>query len=166
MSAITEDKNVSKMVSEIVGNLTDPIICWPGYERDFMPDEMKNRVIIQRIAENMLANKEEREPRGTDAEVCWYLSTASQVAPMDSMWTRIYQYCFTKTMPNCPEDLKVEELDNYDMSHLIHFKIWLYEKRCAGRKDLERAERRTIREAAQQEKIVLQPVMFEMKGGN
>ena len=160
------NQNVTKYISEFVGTLTDPILCWPGYEQDKPPKEYMETITIQRLIENMAALHENREPMGTDAEAAWYISTRSFESPMTHEWCKIYQYCFTKTMEclhkDVPADLRVDELTDYEMNqYLLPLKRWIYRKRCEHRKELGRQERKELKEEAKQQKIVLQPSMFE-----
>jgi len=113
----------------------------------------------------MAANKENRQPTGTDAEASWYLCTASLEAPFNEQWTRIYMYCFTKTREICnqdvPDGLRVDTLDNYDMGFLKHLKDWIYKVRSEGRLAAAKDARRITREEKTNEMVTLQPAMFE-----
>ncbi len=154
-------------ISDLVGALSDPIICWAGYEDDKPPDDFLGIIKIQRLLENMVAVKENREPLGTDAEAAWYLSTASLAQPISENWCRIYEYCFTKTMmamkKEVPAELRVDKLEDYDLNyHLIPLKRWLYRVRSERRKGIAKTERQEQREQAKQEKTALQPAMFEL----
>jgi hypothetical protein len=169
LPAVKKDPEVEKYISDLVGALTDPILCWPGYEEDKPPKDFKELITIQRLLENMCALKENRGPQGTDAEVCWYLSTKSLDGPIGDIWTRIYQYCFTKTREclrrEVPGDLRVDDLSDYEMNyHLIPFKRWIYKKRCERRKALDREEKKARKEVTSQEKLELQPAMFDLSG--
>jgi hypothetical protein len=160
------DPNVAKYISDIVGTLIDPILCWPGYEDDKPPKEFMEIITIQRLLENMAALHEDREPLGTDAEVSWYISTRSFEGPMPHEWCKIYQYCFTKTRENMnkdvPDDLRIDNLTDYEMNyHLLPLKRWIYQKRCEHRKEIDRQEKKSQREESKQQKIDLQPSMFE-----
>lgn len=162
---IFDEVKISNQISDVVGCLADPIICFPGYEEDKPQKEYMEIITIQRLVENLTALHENRQPTGTDAEAAWYLSTTSLAAPLDHMWTEIYMYTFNKTMQDMkkeiPEDLKKEELSQYDMGHLRHLKRWLYEKRSAARKGMVRQERREEREAKKEQEAVLQPSLFD-----
>ena len=75
------DREVDKGITEIVGTLFDPIIVVPGGWGESLPEWLKKRVTLERLAENMLALKEGREPTATDAEAACYLWRAA--APGD-----------------------------------------------------------------------------------
>ena len=58
-----------KGISDIVGVFTDPILVFPGGWGDTLPEWLKNTIVLERLAENMKASKEE-QATGTDAEAC------------------------------------------------------------------------------------------------
>lgn len=159
-----EEQKVNGWISDLVGALTDPIICHPQW-MESPPEKIRIAITLQRLIENGLAMKEKGTPLGTDAECAWYLSCTSLVGPLSSEWIRIYQYVFTKTcavmQTEVPEELRQETLDNYEMGLLLGLKQWIYRTRSENRKDHDRAERREHKEKAEQEKIELQPKMFE-----
>jgi hypothetical protein len=158
------DPVVAKLIDNFVGCLTDPIIYHKG-QNGSPPDFIREAIKISRLLENMAANKENRQPTGTDAECSWYLSTASLEAPFNEQWTRIYGYCFTKTREICnqdvPEDLRVDTLDNYDMGYLKDLKEWIYKVRSENRMAAASKARHVKREEKANETITLQPAMFE-----
>ena len=67
------DHKVDHWIDDIVGALFDPIIVMPGGWGDDLPEWIKTSITIDRLAENMLAIKEGREPIATDAEAVAYL---------------------------------------------------------------------------------------------
>ena len=136
---------VSKQIDELVGALTDPIFVMPGGWGNTLPDWIKNQIILERLAENMKALKEEKLT-GTDAEACAYLYTASLEAPIDSDWTQIYLYVAGKVMTKAkntqiPEDIKVDSLNDYQMRLLQDLKDWIYQHRVKVRQERRRAEK-------------------------
>ena len=158
------DPQVDSWISDLIGALRDPIIC---HERnlDRPPEKIQSAITLMRLAENLLANKENRQPLGTDAECAWYLSSASLDAPLSSEWVRIYGYCFTKLCQfmntEIPDDLRQDKLNNYEMGLLLGLKQWIYRKRSEARKDKDRAERREQKAQAKQQQAILQPPMFD-----
>jgi hypothetical protein len=60
-----------------------------------------------------------------------------------------------------PGDIKVDKLDEYDMSQLRRLKDWIYATRTRARRDKDRTERRERQEQDKQEKAELQPRMFD-----
>ena len=126
------DSKVDRAISDLVGSLTDPIICHKGQE-ERPPEWLRNSITLERLIMNLAAQKGET-PTGTDAEAAWYLSTASLEFPFDEQWTRIYCYVFTQVYErwrtkesgnSVPTDIKVDKLDDYDMSHLRRLKDWI-----------------------------------------
>jgi hypothetical protein len=151
-------------ISDLVGALTDPIICHRN-NLDRPSEKYQQAITMQRLIENMLAAKEKCSPLGTDAECAWYLSTASLEAPLPSEWVRIYMYVFNKTCEfmniAIPEDLIRKELNQYEMGLLLKLKHWLYRVRTENRKEKDRISRQDQMERLKQEEISLQPKMFE-----
>jgi hypothetical protein len=161
------DPKVDGWISDLVGALSDPIVCWPGYEDDKPPDDFLGIIKIQRLLENMVAIKENREPLGTDAEAAWYLSTVSLAQPISENWCRVYRYCFTKTMATLkkevPTDLRFDTLDDYDLNyHLLPLKRWIYRVRSEHRKATAKVQRQEQHEQIKQTKELMQPRMFEL----
>jgi len=161
--SIQNEAKVDRQISDIVGALTDPIICH-GNELDLPPENIRTAVTLQRLIENMQAIRENREPVGTDAEAAWYLSAASLATPLPSEWVKIYMYTFNKTCKltktEVPEDLRQETLDSYEMGLLNDLKRWLYKVRAEHRKDVARNEKREQKEQVRKEKEDVQTKMF------
>ena len=63
------NKKVDGWIEDTVGAICDPIIVMPGGWGDDLPENLRQRVTLERLCENMLAIKEKREVTATDAEV-------------------------------------------------------------------------------------------------
>ena len=156
---------VEKGISEIVGVFTDPIIVFPGGWGDTLPEWLKAAITLERLIENIKALKGE-EMTGTDAEACAYLYTAGLTVPMDHDWGQIYLYIAGKTYQRhkqgeLPEDIKVDSLRDDQVADLNRLKGWLYRKRTDIRLDRDRAERRQLKEEAEEQRKAEQPALFE-----
>ena len=108
-------QKVDGWIDDIVGALFDPIIVMPGGWGDDLPEWLKTRVTLERLAENIVATREVREITATDAEAACYLFTASLTAPIGGDWTQVYLYVAGGEMKSqakseLPEDIKVEAL--------------------------------------------------------
>ena len=166
---MTTGKHLEKGISDIVGVFTDPILVFPGGWGDTLPDWLKGAITMERLIENMKALKGE-QMTGTDAEACAYLMTVSLTQPIDSDWTQIYLYVAGKVYEKhrtkesgatMPEDIRVDQLSDYQMQHLDRLKEWIYWQRTKIRLERDRAERRQKKEEAAAEKKALQPTMFD-----
>jgi len=140
------NKKVDGWIEDTVGAICDPIIVMPGGWGDDLPENLRQRVTLERLCENMLAIKEKREVTATDAEVTCYLFTASLEGPPAYDWTQIYLYVAGKVMGSMsksemPTDILVEKLSEYQMGKLKHLKNWIYEQRVKHRKERARGER-------------------------
>ena len=158
-------KNADLMIDNLVGTLTDPIIVYPGGWGDTLPEWLKNAIVLERLAENMKETKGEN-PTGTDAEACAYLNTASLSAPMDNDWSQIYLYVAGKTYSRwqkseLPDDIRVDSLNNEQLSDLNRLKEWLYRQRTTGRQEMERTEKWQQTEEEVDKRKAEQPVLFE-----
>jgi hypothetical protein len=162
------DTKVDRAISDLVGSLTDPIICHKGQEEQ-PPEWLRNSIALERLIMNLATLKGET-PTGTDAEAAWYLSTASLESPFDEQWTRIYCYVFTQIYQRwrtkesgytVPDDIKVDKLNDYDMSHLRRLKDWIYQTRIKARLEKDKSERKQQKEDAVRQKKNEQPVLFE-----
>ena len=60
-----------------------------------------------------------------------------------------------------PEDIRIESLNDYQMSELNRFKGWLYRQRTRARQESERAERRPAKEEAEAQRKAEQPALFQ-----
>ena len=131
------EKIVEKQIDNMVGTLTDPVIVYdPGWD---VPKQLKAEIQLARMAQ--LIRKEEGV--ATDVEAMTYLNNASLVAPMRSEWAEIYMYLFTKVMGDkTPEDLRKEEITDYEEGLLLEFKRWLWRQRVKVRQERARAKRR------------------------
>ena len=132
------EKVVEKQIDNLVGALTDPIIVYdPGWE---VPERLKGEIKLARLAQLM----KKEEGVATDVEALAYLSNASLVAPMRTEWSNIYFYVFTKVMGDkVPEDLRKEEITDYEKGLLLEFKTWLWRQRVKVRQERRRQERAT-----------------------
>lgn len=162
---MTTEKQVEKGISDIVGVFTDPILVFPGGWGDTLPEWLKTAITLERLEMHMKALKGE-EPTAMDAEACAYLMTVSLTQPMDSDWTQIYIYIASKTYARwgkheMPVDIRVDSLNDYQMSELKRFKGWLYQKRTQARLDRERQKKQEERQAEAAKKKAEQPALFE-----
>jgi hypothetical protein len=146
-------------IGDLVGAICDPIIVMPGGWGETLPKWLKDQVQIERLLENMVAVKEKRELRATDAEVACYLYTASLEAPLDHDWAQIYLYVAGKAMTGkpggikeMPEDIKVEKITDYQQYQLDHIKRWIYDARVKHRQLRNRAARAEERKSVDVEK--------------
>ncbi|MCK4794709.1 MAG: hypothetical protein KAV87_63860 [Desulfobacteraceae bacterium] len=64
----TENLQVEKGISEIIGAITDPIIVWPGGWGEDLPEWLKTAITLERLIMNMRVIKGE-EMTGTDASL-------------------------------------------------------------------------------------------------
>ena len=167
---MTTEKQLEKGISDIVGVFTDPILVFPGGWGDTLPDWLKGAITMERLMSNVEALKT-GEMTGTDAEACAYLYTVSLTQPIDSDWTQIYLYIAGKVYEKhrtkesgatMPEDIRVDQLSDYQMQHLDRLKGWLYRQRVKVRQERERGERREQREEAAAERKLEQPALFDL----
>lgn len=162
---MTTDRKADKWIGDLVGSLCDAIIVYPGGWGDSLPDWLKTKVTVERLCENILANKESREVTATDAEVACFLFTASLSAPPSHDWAQIYLYVAGAVMKDqskhdLPEDMRVDALTEYQWGNLKHLKNWIYQQRVKHRKEKQRGERRDAFqvEEAKEEELETRPV--------
>ncbi len=141
------DREVDKGITEIVSALFDPIIVMPGGWGESLPEWLKKRVTLERLAENMLGTTEGSEPTATDAEAACYLYTASLSAPIGSDWAQIYLYVAGGEMKNeseneLPEDIRVDSLTEQQRRDLRQLKSWIYKARVKHRREKASGGRR------------------------
>lgn len=162
--SIKNNSKAEDWISDLVGALTDPIICH-GNELDAPPEKIRTAITLQRLIENMAAQRENRKPIGTDAEAAWYLSTASLAAPLPSEWVHIYMFVFNKTCrlnkTEVPSDLRQDTLDSHEMGLLTDLKEWIYKVRTEHRLVEAKDQRREQKETNRRQKEDLQPKMFQ-----
>ena len=145
------DNRIEKRIDALVGALSDPIIVYdPGWE---VPEWIRGEMPLHRLAQLMKGLKDPGEAEvASDLEAMAYLSNASLIAPMRSEWVELYMYLFTQVMTKkgteVPEDLRREEITDYQKGLLRDFKSWLYQRRARAREERARAERRREKEEA------------------
>ena len=157
------NQKVDGWIDDIVGALFDPIIVMPGGWGDDLPEWLRTRVTLERLAENIVATREAREITATDAEAACYLFTASLTAPIGGDWTQIYLYVAGGEMKDkMPEDIKVEALTESQWRDLRELKNWIYRQRVKHRKEKAQGERRETNEtkARELETRPVQPSFF------
>jgi len=133
--------NPDRWIDDMVGCLCDPIIVWPGGWGDSLPEDIKARITLGRMHQML-----KKEQLACDAEVMAYMYTLTLTRPVSEAWTRIYMYVFTREMGDkAPEDLRQDELNNYDMGQLRDLKRWLWTTRVKARKERGRQERREVK---------------------
>ncbi len=153
------NRKVDGWIDDIVGALFDPIIVMPGGWGDDLPEWLRTRVTLERLAENIVATRENREITATDAEAACYLFTASLTAPIGGDWTQIYLYVAGGEMKDkMPEDLKVEALTESQWRYLKELKNWIYRQRVKHRKEKAHGERRETKEETKTEELETRPV--------
>ena len=153
------ERKVDGWIDDIVGALFDPIIVMPGGWGDDLPEWLRTRVTLERLAENIVATRENREITATDAEAACYLFTASLTAPIGGDWTQIYLYVAGAEMKDkMPEDLKVEALTESQWRDLKELKNWIYRQRVKHRKEKAHGDRRKTEEEAKTRELETRPV--------
>ena len=153
------ERKVNGWIDDIVGALFDPIIVMPGGWGDDLPEWLRTRVTLERLAENIVATRENREITATDAEAACYLFTASLTAPIGGDWTQIYLYVAGGEMKDkMPEDLKVEALTESQWRDLKELKNWIYRQRVKHRKEKSQREHRETKGEAKTKELETRPV--------
>ena len=153
------ERKVNGWIDDIVGALFDPIIVMPGGWGDDLPEWLRTRVTLERLAENIVANTENREITATDAEAACYLFTASLTAPIGGDWTQIYLYVAGGEMKDkMPEDIKVEALTESQWRDLKELKDWIYRQRVKHRKEKAHGERRKNEQDSETKELETRPV--------
>ena len=153
------NQKVDGWIDDIVGALFDPIIVMPGGWGDDLPEWLRTRVTLERLAENIVATKENREITATDAEAACYLFTASLTAPIGGDWTQIYLYVAGGEMKDkMPEYIKVKALTESQWRDLKELKNWIYRQRVKHRKGKAHGERRETKEEAKTRELETRPV--------
>ena len=153
------ERKVDGWIDDIVGALFDPIVVMPGGWGDDLPEWLRTRVTLERLTENIVSSRENREITATDAEAACYLFTASLTAPIGSDWTQIYLYVASGEMKDkMPEDIKVEALTESEWRDLKELKNWIYRQRVKHRKEKARGERRKTEEEAETRELETRPV--------
>jgi hypothetical protein len=143
------NNRIDQHIDDLVGVFTDPIIVWPSPWLDTMPEWIKAAVTVERLLMNMTALKG-GEMTATDAEVLAYMYPLSLEHPMSTDWSEIYVYISAKVIARhkkveIPEDIKVETLNEYQMSLLRDLKRWLDEQRLKARREGKRAQKAKAR---------------------
>lgn len=137
-------KKEEQWIGDLVGVFSDPIIVYPSGWQDTLPDWIKPQITMERLIMNIKVIKEGGVPVG-DTEAMAYIYPRTMEAPMSEQWFRIYMYVFNQAMKfkktEVPEDIRREELSQYDMEELEQLKRFIYDRRVKARKDKARLEK-------------------------
>lgn len=161
-----EDQIVEKGISDIVGCFCDCLVVYPGGWHDVIPPELKQAITMERMIALMKAHRGIEEETATDAECCAYLMTAAFVGPLDHDWSQIYLYLATKYMRDhknaeVPEDIKVDEMTDYQHYMLKDMKRDIYRTRTRQRTETRKSEKRERKEAEEaRQPVVIQERLF------
>jgi len=122
---------MSKEAKQLAEVFTAPMMYHPGGWEDTLPQDIKQRVIIERL---LLVAKGEWD-RVTDAEVICYLYTASLAGPLSGDWTEIYLYMMAQWKPQVRDAVEVrQELSNWQWTQLQDLKFRMRERQRRRKK--------------------------------
>ncbi|MFQ5820823.1 MAG: hypothetical protein ACE5I5_12600 [Candidatus Heimdallarchaeota archaeon] len=79
-------------ITQLVKALFNPIIVWPGFSCQDLPEDLRTEITLQRLIQvhnTPLCHKIEE---ATDAEALAYLYTATLAIPPDRDWATIYMH--------------------------------------------------------------------------
>ncbi len=125
------DRETTKLFEETGAVFTDPLIVHPGGWGEDTPAEVREKIVIERLASLMRG-----EELGTWGEVCVYLMSASGDAPLTHEWTEIYQYAFTRHLPDkVPDILRMDEISSYQEGLLLDLRAKIWKARHKARKE-------------------------------
>ncbi len=168
----TPSWSADKGIDEMVGALCDPIIVSQGQwgTKDMIPEWLQTQITMDRLLELMKANKDGRDPTGTNSEALAFMIPASMEAPMGHDWTEIYLHLGTVVMTGgmnnkvMPEDIRVVTLNSMQQEDLARLKRWIYQRKVQHRAGRRKEINREIKEDKKQEKEkakAAQPSMFD-----
>ncbi len=110
-----------------------PIIVGSRTWGQDIPEWLVKEINWERTVSGLAGFMGKEMPKVGDAEVCAYLMTASLEAPMSSEHTHIYQYVLTRIIERkkeeVPEDIKKDELGEYEMGLLEELRHKIYTRR-------------------------------------
>ena len=113
-----------------------PIIVAPGGWEETLPDWLFKEINAERITTALIdvIKPDNGQEQVGECEIMAYLMTVCSLKPLPGNWTKIYQYLTTQIMRRIrkvevPDDIKVEELDDYEMRQLEELKSWLFKQR-------------------------------------
>ena len=150
------DNRIDKQIDALVGTLTDPIITWPSPWMETIPESLKSRVPLERLAKLMKGD----DDMATDVEALIYMYPRCLEAPLDHDWAEIYLCLGTKVMGDAmPPDIRRERLSEEQERKLNELKRWIRERQ--RRAVAER--RRTERAQAKAEAAAKAPVQLELE---
>ncbi len=116
-------------MTSLVWALSGPIMVMPSYTDMPIPQEVRNRITIER----MIAVAADKE-LASEAEAMWYISTASLTAPLGTHWSNIFMYLTRKHMQAISQELPgflQDEitLDPYmEAAPLQRLREWLFKR--------------------------------------
>lgn len=123
-----DEKEFTDKIMEVFNVLRRPKIVMPMFEDAVIPDNIRNRIFVERI---LLAKNGEQI--ASEAETLWYLSTVSLSVPLSHSWFRIFLYLFRRWCMNtkieipdfASEEIILAEIEQRELKRL---REWLYKK--------------------------------------
>ena len=111
----------------------NPVVVGDASWADTIPKWLFDEIKAERLIYGLASLTNGDRTRVGDAEVTAYLYTASLGAPLSHEYTNIYLYLSTQVMKkrakDIPEDIKREELTDYEKGYLEELKADIYRKR-------------------------------------
>lgn len=126
-------KELERVIDEIVGMFKDPVVLYPGGWEDTLPTRVWEMIHMERMMQQMKAKGKKIE-ESTHAEALAYLYSASVVAPIGNEWTNIYLWLGRDLLPKGAESFAPKELSREEQDYLTDLKRWIQRRKTSGRK--------------------------------
>ncbi len=126
-------------IFDMVDALRAPIITYPSPWSAIIPEG-----VIQAIPTARLIACMEGEEFATIPECVAYIMPACLSFPLNYMWAQIYLYVSTAYMRDfrnieVPDDIRVDELDDFSLSSLNKLRHWIYTRRRQHLKEVRKS---------------------------
>lgn len=117
----------------ILRSLTDPLVLFHENDGDLIPEDLKFRIEIERMAQTVKAGIDGKIEKATDLEAMAYLMSASLALPLGTDWVNIYSYLVynyvKKRKKEVPDFLKGHsKISDYEQKLLDDLKVWIKKK--------------------------------------
>lgn len=147
-------KGEDEFVGFFMYMLTAPLIVYPGWEESFK--DRWDEVVMSRL---LHGRQVFAERICTEYEAMLYVSSATQVAPLEHDWFQIYMWLFARWKPDVAEehDLKPDraELNAQQQEKLAGLRAWIFKSQLQRLKEKGKAAQKERKELE-----VTQPKLF------
>ena len=133
LKLINGKKEFERHARKLIHCLFAPIVVFPQYVDDKVPEGMRTQITIERFLHLGKDFHKEFVEEGTDTEALLYISKVTLMYQIDNDWYNIFMHLFKKyciavkvDYGNIIQIQEFKELDSIEQWELTKLKKWIY----------------------------------------